>query len=60
MRRRIEEFDQVSVADMLDLMEMTGKYTDNNWGWTNPNDIGIRRVNNGYLIDVAEAKWLND
>jgi hypothetical protein len=44
---------------MLDLMEISGKYTDNNWGWTNKGEIGLKRVNNGYLIDVAEAILLD-
>lgn len=59
MRRRITEYGQVSIAEMLDLMELTGKYTDNNWGWTNPRDIGVTRVSTGYLIDVAEAQVID-
>lgn len=59
MRRRIETYGQVSIAEMLDLMELTGKYTDNNWGWNNPRDIGVTRVANGYLIDVAEAQVID-
>ena len=52
---RIERYGQVSVADLLDAANLTGKYTDNNWGWTDPRDINVRRVPGGYLIDVAEA-----
>lgn len=59
MCRRIDQYGQVSIAEMLDLMEISGKYTDNNWGWTNERDIGVRRVSNGYLIDVAEAELLD-
>lgn len=59
MCRRIDQYGQVSIAEMLDLMEISGKYTDNNWGWTSEKDIGIRRVSNGYLIDVAEAELLD-
>lgn len=59
MWRRIDDYGQVSIAEMLDLMEISGKYTDNNWGWTNRNEIGLRRVANGYLIDVAEAVLLD-
>lgn len=58
LHRRIEDYNQVSIAEMFDLMEVTGKYTDNNWGWTRKSDIGIRRVSSGYLIDVAEAEAL--
>lgn len=58
MRGRIMEFGQVSIAEMLDFMEITSSYVDNNWGWTNPNCIGIKRMANGWLIDVAEAEPL--
>lgn len=58
MQRRIVDFGQVSIGDMLDLMEITGSYTDQNWGWTDPRDIGIRRISNGWLIDVPEAQML--
>jgi len=60
MRDRIVRYGQVSVADLFDLVDVTGRYTDNNWGWTDPRDIGIRRISNGFLIDVSEAKLLDD
>lgn len=59
LRRRIKKYDRASVADLFDLIEISGKYTDNNWGWTDPDAIGIRRVSNGYLIDVEEAELLD-
>lgn len=59
MRGRIHEYGQATIADLFDLLEITGKYTDNNWGWTHEDDIGLRRVSNGYLIDVTEAKALD-
>lgn len=57
--RRISEYGSASVADLFDLLDITGSYNDNNWGWTNERDIGIRRVSAGYLIDVAEAQPLD-
>lgn len=59
MRDRILVDGAVSVADLLDLIDVPGRYTDNNYGWDNTKDIGIRRVASGYLIDVAEPKYLN-
>lgn len=59
MRRRIRDNDSVSVAELLDLIDVPGRYTDNNWGWDDERDIGIRRVSSGYLIDVSEPKYLN-
>lgn len=59
MRRRIRNTGSVSVADLLDLIDVAGRYTDNNWGWDDERDIGIRRVSSGYLIDVTEPRYLD-
>lgn len=59
MRGRIAEYGSASIADLFDLIDITGKYTDNNWGWTKESDIDYRRVSRGYLIDVREAKLLD-
>lgn len=59
MRSRIDSSGSVSVADLLDLIGTTSRYTDNNWGWDDERDIGIRRVASGFLIDVTEPKYLN-
>lgn len=56
---RIRSTGSVSVAEMLDMIDVPGEYTDNNWGWDNERDIGIRRVSNGFLIDVNEPKYLD-
>lgn len=57
---RIEKYEYATVADLLDLVGQTGKYTDNNWGWDRKQDIGIRRVERGFLIDVAPAEYIRD
>lgn len=59
MIKRIEEYNQASIADLFDLIDVSSSYVDNNWGWTDPRDIGIRRVSSGYLIDVADARYLD-
>ena len=58
LRNRIDQYDQATIADLFDLIDVTSSYIDSNWGWTDMNDIGIRRVSAGYLIDLAEAKYL--
>lgn len=50
---------RVSIAQLLDLFDVVGDFTDNNWGWTDERDIGIRKLPNGFLIDLAEPKYLN-
>lgn len=61
LRDYIHDYDQVSVARLLDLIDEPGRYTDNNYGWTRESDIGIKRTRGGgYLIDVPEAEYLGD
>lgn len=59
MRDRIEDTGEVTIAELFDLVDLPGEYTDTKWGWTNPRDIGVRKVRGAYLIDVAEAKYLD-
>jgi hypothetical protein len=60
MRDYIRDYDSVSVARLLDLIDEPGRYTDNNYGWTDERDINIKRLRNGYLIDVPEAEYIGD
>ena len=60
LRDYIHDYNEVSVARLLDLIDEPGKYTDNNYGWKDERDINYRRVRNGYLIDVPEAEYLGD
>lgn len=59
MRKKIKNDGSASVADLLDLIDASSRYTDNNYGWDDERDIGIRRVSSGYLIDIAEPKYLD-
>lgn len=54
----IDETGEASIADLYQLVDITSKYTDENWGWTRTGDIGIRKVSGGFLIDVAEPRYL--
>lgn len=55
---RIRETGKATIGDLFDLMDLAGRYVDNDWGWTSERDIGIRRISSGYLIDVAEARYV--
>lgn len=59
MRRRIIDTGSVSIAELLDMIDVSSRYTDNNWGWDDERDIKIRRVSSGFLIDVCEPRYLN-
>lgn len=59
LRERIRAEGSVSTAVLADLIDIPTKYTDWDWGWKDPRDIGVRCVgSNKYLIDVAEPIFL--
>ena len=48
----------VSVADLYDLVGISGNYTDNKYGWTNLRSAGVERTRDGYLIYLPKVKPL--
>lgn len=55
MRDTIRATGSISVAQFFDLLQLTGEYTDNNWGWTDGSRFGIQRVAQGFLIVLPNA-----
>lgn len=51
----MEEYEIVRVADLYDLVGVTGDYTDNKYGWTNIRNAEIERVRDGYRIKMPRA-----
>lgn len=51
----IRDYNQVSIGDLYSLIDISPNHSDYNWGWTDERDINIRRVAQGFLIDVAPA-----
>lgn len=58
IRYRIKETGECSVAELYDMINVAGESADNDYGWTNGRDVGVKKIYGGYLIDVAEAKYL--
>lgn len=58
MRERIRKAGYVTIAELFDLVDIPGNFNDNNWGWDDERDITLRRISSGYLINVAEARYL--
>jgi hypothetical protein len=48
----IDRYGAVSVATFYELVGITGKFTDNQWGWTNLNTAGVSRVREGFRIEL--------
>lgn len=59
MRERIEKEGEVTVAEFFDMLDSPSDMVDNDWGWTSVRDIGLRRVSDGWKIDVARARALD-
>ena len=52
MNELIDTYQIVSVADLYDLVGLTGNYTDNKYGWTNLSTAEVVRVREGYKLDL--------
>lgn len=55
MQDIINEYRMVSVADLYDLVGITGSYTDNKYGWTDIHTAEAIRVRDGYILKLPRA-----
>jgi hypothetical protein len=54
----IDVYGMASVADLYDLVGISGQYTDNKYGWTDVSSASRIRVRDGYLLKMPRAKPL--
>lgn len=59
MDELVDTYGLVSVADLYDLVGVTGNYTDNKYGWTDIRSASAIRVRDGYMIKLPKALPLN-
>lgn len=53
----VSKYDVVSVADLYNLVGVTGNFTDEKWGWTDIRGAGVTRLRNGeYLLDLPRPE----
>lgn len=55
MEDLLDTYGIVSVADLYDLVGITGNYTDNKYGWTNLKNASVVRARDGYLLKMPKA-----
>lgn len=48
----IDKYDICTVSDLYDLVGITGNYTDDKWGWTDLRGAEVRRIREGYLLNL--------
>lgn len=56
LRGALKEYGIVSIADLTELLQITGEYTDNRYGWTNLDNARITRTRDGYVLDLPKAR----
>ena len=59
MDELISTYGIVSVADLFDLVGITGNYTDNKYGWTDIRNASVVRIREGYMLKLPKALPLN-
>lgn len=52
MHHLLGRFQQVTFADVFDLVGVTGNYTDENFGWTNLDGARPHRTSDGYRLQL--------
>lgn len=51
----LSQYGIVRVADMYDLANVTGTFTDNNYGWSDIRSARVERIRDGYVIKLPRA-----
>lgn len=54
----IGKYGNATVADLYDLIGVTGSFTDDKWGWTDLRGAGVERIRNGYVLNLPPTEPL--
>ncbi len=55
----IEEYNVASVADFYELVDITGSFQDNKWGWSDIKSARVSHIREGYLIEMPQPDPLD-
>ena len=53
------EFEQATVADLYELAGITSSFTDNKWGWLDLRGANVKRVREGYQLNLPKPILLD-
>lgn len=56
----ISNYEFASVADLYELVGLTGSHVDDNWGWTDLRGSTVRRYRDGYLLNLPKTEYLGE
>jgi hypothetical protein len=55
----LDEYPSVSVADLYEIIGVTGEFTDNKWGWTSLSGANVRAARGGgFYLELPPTKSL--
>lgn len=55
----LKEYETASVADLYSLIGLSSSYTDQKWGWTDLHGSNVRRVRDGYILELPKTVALD-
>lgn len=53
------QYGQVTIGDLYELVGIEGTFTDQKWGWDDLRGAGIQRIRDGYLLDLPRPVQLD-
>lgn len=53
---RVSRYGATTVADLYDILGVTGSYVDQKWGWTDLITADVRQVRGGFLLDLPRPE----
>lgn len=48
----LSDYEVVSVSDVFEMAQLTGEFTDSNWGWTDLQGADVQKVTEGYVLNL--------
>lgn len=55
----VSRYESATVADLYELVGISGEWTDDKWGWTDIRGADVTRVRNGYLLNLPKPEPLD-
>ncbi len=55
----IDDYQIACVGDLYDFLGIPSEFTDHNYGWTNLSDASVKRVREGYILNLPKPKLIN-
>jgi hypothetical protein len=56
LRNLVDQYQTATVADLYDLVGITGSFTDAKWGWDDLRTASVRHIRNGYLVVLPKTQ----